>query len=108
MLRPDCSRITHYPDIERLTSPAKKANTSATSAKSPRKATVARPGNQDRQGSRPAEAPRRRLAEGTAKATSWQAHSVRGFLSDALGKKRGLAVASTQAAGEERRYSVKG
>ncbi len=42
------------------------------------------------------------------KATGWQAHSVRGFLSGALGKKMGLAVASTLAAGQERRYSVKG
>ena len=42
------------------------------------------------------------------KATGWQAHSVRGFLSGALGKKMGLMVTSTKAADEERRYSVKG
>jgi DNA-binding IclR family transcriptional regulator len=40
------------------------------------------------------------------KATGWQGHSVRGFLST-LGKKMGLAVTSTKAADEERRYSVK-
>ncbi len=42
------------------------------------------------------------------KATGWQAHSVRGFLSGALGKKMGLTVTSTKAEEEERRYSVKG
>jgi hypothetical protein len=42
------------------------------------------------------------------KATGWQAHSVRGFLSGTLGKKMGLTVKSTKAADEERRYSVKG
>jgi hypothetical protein len=41
------------------------------------------------------------------KATSWQAHSVRGFLS-ILGKKRGLAVESTKSPDGERTYSIKG
>ena len=41
------------------------------------------------------------------KATGWQAHSVRGFLSGALGKKMGLTVSSARV-GEDRRYSVKG
>jgi hypothetical protein len=42
-----------------------------------------------------------------SKATSWQAHSVRGFLSGVLGKKMGLKVTSTKTEDEERRYSVK-
>ena len=42
------------------------------------------------------------------KATGWQAHSVRGFLSGVLSKKMGLTVRSTKGEGEERRYSVKG
>ena len=42
------------------------------------------------------------------KATGWQAHSVRGFLSGAVGKKMGLTVASTKGEDGERRYSVKG
>ncbi len=41
------------------------------------------------------------------KATSWQAHSVRGFLSAAIGKKMGLTVASTKAENGDRTYSVK-
>jgi hypothetical protein len=41
------------------------------------------------------------------KATGWQPHSVRGFLSGTVGKKMGLPVTSTK--GEnERSYSVKG
>jgi len=41
------------------------------------------------------------------KATGWQAHSVRGFLSGTVGKKMGLAVPSTKAEDGERTYSVK-
>ncbi len=40
-------------------------------------------------------------------ATGWQSHSVRGFLSGAVGKKMGLKVTSTKAEGGERRYAVK-
>jgi hypothetical protein len=41
------------------------------------------------------------------KATSWQAHSVRGFLSGTIGKKMGLKVASTKTEDGERTYSIK-
>jgi hypothetical protein len=40
------------------------------------------------------------------KATGWQAHSVRGFLSGALKKKMGLRIDSAKAADGERTYSV--
>jgi outer membrane biosynthesis protein TonB len=87
--------------------PAKKANKGATSAKSPKKATRAR------QGSKTAKVLDLLRRSGGAslkelrKATGWQAHSVRGFLSGALGKKMGLTVTSTKAEEGERRYSVK-
>jgi hypothetical protein len=42
------------------------------------------------------------------KATGWQPHSVRGFLSGAVGKKLGLAVESTKTESGDRRYAVKG
>jgi hypothetical protein len=41
------------------------------------------------------------------KATDWQAHSVRGFLSGTLRKKMGLDVASTKGEDGQRSYSVK-
>jgi len=41
------------------------------------------------------------------KATGWQFHSVRGFLSGTVGKKLGLKVTSTKGEGGERTYSIK-
>jgi hypothetical protein len=41
------------------------------------------------------------------KATSWQAHSVRGFLSGTVGKKMGLTVTSAKTEDGERTYSIK-
>ena len=40
------------------------------------------------------------------KATGWQAHSVRGFLSGTIGKKMGTPVASTKRADGERSYHL--
>ena len=40
------------------------------------------------------------------KATGWQAHSVRGFLSGTLGKKMGLKIASSKTNDGERVYSL--
>ncbi|MGA2716330.1 MAG: DUF3489 domain-containing protein [Bryobacteraceae bacterium] len=42
------------------------------------------------------------------KATGWQAHSVRGFVSGTLGKKMGLTVVSTKGEDGERTYLIKG
>jgi hypothetical protein len=41
------------------------------------------------------------------KATDWQAHSVRGFLSGTIRKKMGLDVGSTKGQDGERNYSIK-
>jgi hypothetical protein len=41
------------------------------------------------------------------KATGWQPHSIRGFLSGTVSKKMGLAVTSTKGEDGERTYSVK-
>jgi hypothetical protein len=40
------------------------------------------------------------------KATGWQAHSVRGFISGALGKKLGLSVESTKRDDDDRVYKI--
>ena len=88
--------------------PAKRANKGPRSAKSPKRKT---PGARD--GSKTAQVLGLLKRSGGAslkelmKATGWQAHSVRGFLSGAVGKKMGLTVSSTKA-GEDRRYSVNG
>jgi hypothetical protein len=42
------------------------------------------------------------------KATGWQPHSVRGFISGAVGKKMGLTVTSAKTEDGERSYSVRG
>jgi hypothetical protein len=42
------------------------------------------------------------------KATGWQPHSVRGFLSGAVRKKLGLTIMSAKGEDGERGYSVKG
>jgi len=41
------------------------------------------------------------------KASGWQPHSVRGFLSGTVGKKMGLTVVSTKGEDGERSYSIK-
>ena len=88
-------------------SPAKKANKGAKSAKSPKKAAGARQGSKTAKVldllQRSGGATRKELM----KATGWQAHSVRGFMSGVLGKKMGLTVTSTKADDGEHRYSVK-
>ena len=86
---------------------AKKANAGAKSAKPPTKATGTR------QGSKAAKFLDLLKRSGGAsgrdlmKATGWQAHSVRGFISGVLSKKMGLTIASTKTENGERRYSVK-
>ena len=40
------------------------------------------------------------------KVTSWQAHSVRGFMSGTLKTKRGLLITSEQTEGKNRRYKI--
>jgi hypothetical protein len=42
------------------------------------------------------------------KITTWQAHSVRGFMSGTLKTKRGLLITSEQTEGRDRRYKIAG
>jgi Protein of unknown function (DUF3489) len=57
-----------------------------------------RPGTDEAQG-------RRTLAE-IAKATEWQNHSVRGFVSGHVTKKLGLKVESTKSGAGDRTYRI--
>ena len=54
----------------------------------------------------PHRSPQVHLLVDSMKATGWQAHSVRGFISGALGKKMGLRVESTKADEGERSYAI--
>ncbi len=92
----------------RKATPAKKGH------KAPKAAKQAKPAASAREGSKTAKVldllkrPGGATAKELMKATGWQPHSVRGFLSGTVGKKMGLAVSSTKAEDGERTYSVKG
>ena len=87
--------------------PAKKAPTGRAKAKA---AKAAKP--EARDGSKTArildllKRPGGVTAKELAKATNWQPHSIRGFLSGTVGKKLGLTVTSTKGETGERTYSV--
>src|SRR5512142_838418 len=83
-------------------SPAKKAPRSA------KKAAGARDGSKAAKVLDLLKRPGGATAKEVMKATGWQPHAVRGFLSGTVGKKLGLAVVSTKAEDGERTYSIKG
>ena len=97
------------PDVAPPEGPTTKAATGA--KRSPKRATNA---IGSRQGSKTAmvlELLRRKggvTAKELMKATDWQPHSVRGFLSGTVGKKMGLTVISIKGEDGERTYSVQG
>jgi S1-C subfamily serine protease len=86
---------------------AKKPNKGAKSAKSPKKATGARQGSKTAKFLDLLKRSGGATGKDLMKATGWQAHSVRGFISGVLGKKMGLTVTSTKVEDGERRYSLK-
>jgi len=81
-------------------SPAKKA------PKSAKKAAGARDGSKTAKVLELLKRPGGVTAKELMKATGWQPHSVRGFLSGTVGKKMGLTVTSAKAEDGERSYSV--
>ena len=82
-------------------SPAKKA------PKGHKKAGAARDGSKAQKILDLLKRPEGATLKGLMKATDWQAHSVRGFLSGTIGKKMGLKVASAKTEDGERTYSIK-
>jgi Protein of unknown function (DUF3489) len=99
---------------------ARRAHVAPAKAKAGKKATPAKKaprsakkGAGARDGSKTAtilellERPGGTTAKELLKATGWQPHSLRGFLSGTVGKKMGLTVTSTKGEDGERSYSVK-
>ena len=99
---------------------ARRAYVAPKKGKSGKKATSAKKapkgekkGGSARDGSKAAEIlellkrPGGATAKELIKATGWQSHSVRGFLSGTIRKKMGLAVTSIKGGDGERSYSVK-
>jgi hypothetical protein len=94
--------------------PGKKASPAKKAPKGGTKAKVAEPAKPEaRNGSKTArileslKRPGGVTAKELMKATGWQPHSVRGFLSGTVGKKLGLTVESVKGEDGERTYSVK-
>jgi hypothetical protein len=96
----------------------KKASPTKKAAKGAKKASGTRPGKGAkekgvREGSKTQtilellKRPGGATAKALLKATGWQPHSLRGFLSGTAGKKMGLTVTSTKGEDGERSYSVK-
>jgi hypothetical protein len=85
----------------------KKANSDPKSAKSPNKAIGARNGTKTATVLDLLKRSGGATGKDLMKATGWQAHSVRGFISGVLGRKMGLTVTSTKVEDGERRYSLK-
>jgi hypothetical protein len=86
---------------------AKKATPGKKAPKSAKKATEARGGSKTAKILEMLKRPGGATAKELLKATDWQPHSLRGFISGTLGTKMGLAVVSTKGEDGERSYSIK-
>jgi hypothetical protein len=85
----------------------KKATAAKKAPKGAKKAEPAREGSKTNQVLELLKRPGGVTAKELMKATGWQPHSVRGFLSGTIGKKMGLTVTSTKSDDGERNYSVR-
>jgi hypothetical protein len=85
---------------------ARKPRSAKKGAPPRRKAGNARPGSKTAKILDLVKRPSGATLQELLKATSWQPHSIRGFLS-VLGKKKGVAVESTKSPDGERTYSLK-
>jgi hypothetical protein len=86
---------------------AKKASPAKKAPKGAKKASGARDGSKTAKVVDLLKRPEGATLKELMKATGWQSHSVRGFLSGAVGKKMGLEVISTKGEDGERSYSIK-
>jgi Protein of unknown function (DUF3489) len=86
---------------------AKKATPAKKAPKGAKKAKSARAGSKTDKVLELLKRPGGVTAKELMKATGWQPHSVRGFLSGTVGKKMGLTITSNKGEGGERSYFVK-
>jgi hypothetical protein len=86
---------------------AKKASSPKKAPKGQKKAKSARDGSKTAKVLDLLKRPGGVTSKELMKATGWQPHSVRGFLSGTISKKMGLAVMSTKTEEGDRTYSVK-
>ena len=87
--------------------PGKKAASAKKAPKSAKKRDAARAGSKTAKILDLLKRPGGATSKELMKATGWQPHSVRGFLSGTLRKKMGLDVKSTKSKDGERSYSIK-
>ena len=98
---------------DKKTTPAKKPAKAAKAAKPAKTAKPAKRESGARQGSKTEKVldllkrPKGATLKELLKATGWQPHSLRGFLSGTVGKRMGLTVTSAKGEDGERSYSVK-
>ena len=86
---------------------SKKADQAAEPAETPTaEAAVARPASKTARVLAMLRRPEGATLQQIMRATGWQTHSVRGFISGTVGKKMGLHVESSKAADGERNYSI--
>ena len=88
--------------------PGKKATSAKKAPKGATKGKGARNGSKAAKVLERLKRPDGATAKELMKATGWQPHSVRGFLSGTVSKKMGLPVVSTKSEDGERTYSVTG
>jgi len=87
--------------------PAKKPTSAKKAPKGAKKAPAAKDGSKTAKILDLLKRPGGVTSKELMKATGWQPHSVRGFISGTVGKKMGLTVVSTKGDDGERNYSVK-
>ena len=95
------------PVVTKKPKAGKKAISTKKAPKSAKKATGARDGSKAAKILDLLKRPGGVTSKELQKASGWQPHSVRGFLSGTVGKKMGLTVVSTKGEDGERSYSVK-